>query len=231
MKVVALLLDTLRYDFMGFNSNQWITPNMDRLAASSIVFDKAYLGSYPCMPARRDLWTGKFEFPFRGWGPLEYDDEDLAKVLTAHKWPRNPPRTPPLAGNSVRRSDAADGPGLTSMLITDHYHLWERGSGNYHFDFSGYEFIRGQEYDKWKVEPGGSPNPVEGKQVGHLPSGYFELNQRNVKFRETERDYFPAMLMTRAADWVEKNGEGDRARPSSICGRANNGRSLGRLSA
>jgi arylsulfatase A-like enzyme len=207
MKVVTLLLDTLRYDFMGFNSNQWITPNMDRLAASSIVFDKAYLGSYPCMPARRDLWTGKFEFPFRGWGPLEYDDEDLAKVLTVHKWPRNPPRTPPLAGNSVRRSDAANEPGLTSMLITDHYHLWERGSGNYHFDFSGYEFIRGQEYDKWRVEPGGRPNPVEGKQVGHLSSGYFELNQRNVKFREIERDYFPAMLMTRAADWVEKNRE------------------------
>src|SRR5918993_1102882 len=157
MKVVTLLLDTLRYDFMGFNSNHWITPNMDRLAASSIVFDKAYLGSYPCMPARRDLWTGKFEFPFRGWGPLEHDDEDLTKVLTTHKRPR----TPPLVGNLVGRSDTADEPRLTSMLITDHYHLWERGSGNYHFDFSGYEFIRGQEYDKWKVEPGGSPNPVE----------------------------------------------------------------------
>src|SRR5215216_5104339 len=183
MKVITLLIDTLRYDFMGFNSNRWTnTPNMDQLAAKSLIFDKAYLGSYPCMPARRDLWTGKFEFPFRGWGPLEYDDKDLAKVIT-------------------------DEHELTSMLITDHYHLWEKGSGNYHFDFSGYDFIRGQEYDRWKIEPGGAPNPVEGKQVGHLPVGYFELNQRNVRFRETEKDYFPAMLMSQAADWLEKNRE------------------------
>jgi arylsulfatase A-like enzyme len=183
MKVITLLIDTLRCDFMGFNSNGWTnTPNIDRLAAKSLIFDKAFLGSYPCMPARRDLWTGRFEFPFRGWGPLEYDDEDLAKVIT-------------------------DEHGLTSMLITDHYHLWEKGSGNYHFDFSGYDFIRGQEYDRWKIEPGGTPNLVAGKQVGHLPEGYFELNQRNVRSRETEKDYFPAMLMSRAADWLEKNRE------------------------
>ena len=69
MRVIILLVDTLRYDFMGFHSNQSVkTPNMDRLAAKSLIFDKAYLGSYPCMPARRDLYTGKFEFPFRGWG-------------------------------------------------------------------------------------------------------------------------------------------------------------------
>jgi arylsulfatase A-like enzyme len=53
MKVVTLLIDTLCYDFMGFNfNNERIkTPNMERLAANSII-DKAYLGSYPCVPAR-----------------------------------------------------------------------------------------------------------------------------------------------------------------------------------
>jgi arylsulfatase A-like enzyme len=181
MKVVTLLIDTLRYDFLGFNGNTWVqTPHLNRLAARSVVFDRAYLGSYPCMPARRDLWTGRFEFPFRGWGPLEYDDRDLAGVITG-------------------------GHGITSMLITDHYHLWERGSGNYHFNFSGYDFIRGQEYDKWKIEPGGEHNPYPEKQAAHLPPGEFELNRRNGAFRQTERDYFPAQVMARAADWVEKN--------------------------
>ena len=54
MKVVTLLIDTLCYDFMGFNfNNERIrTPNMERLAANSIIFDKAYLGAYPCVPAR-----------------------------------------------------------------------------------------------------------------------------------------------------------------------------------
>ena len=181
MKIVTLLIDSLRYDFMGFNGNTWIkTPNLDRLAAQSVVFDGAYVGSYPCMPARRDLWTGKLEFPFRGWGPLEYDDLDLATVITA-------------------------GHGIPSMLISDHYHLWEKGSGNYHFNFSGYDFIRGQEYDKWKIAPGGEPNPYPGKQAGHLPAGDFELNRRNGAFRQTETDYFPAQVMMRAADWIEKN--------------------------
>lgn len=184
MKVIVLLIDTLRYDFMGLNSNERIkTPNIDRLAAQSLVFDKAYLGSYPCMPARRDLWTGKFEFPFRGWGPLEYYDQDLAKVITHQNE-------------------------LTSMLVTDHFHLWEKGSGNYHFEFSGYDFIRGQEYDKWKIESDSNEHTtMTEKQAGHLPEGYFELNRRNVALRDTERDYFPAMVMSRAADWIEKNHE------------------------
>lgn len=185
MKVVTLLIDTLRYDFMGFNGNAWMrTPHLDRLAAQSVVFDGAYLGSYPCMPARRDLWTGKFEFPFRGWGPLEYDDQDLATMITT-------------------RHD------ITSMLITDHFHLWEKGSTNYHVNFSGYDFIRGQEYDKWKIEPGGEVNAYPDKQAGHVAAGDFALNRRNGAFRENERDYFPARVMTRAADWLEKNYERD----------------------
>ncbi len=186
MRVIILLVDTLRYDFMGFNSNQSVnTPNIDRLAAKSLIFDKAYLGSYPCMPARRDLYTGKFEFPFRGWGPLEYYDKDLATVLTAEH-------------------------GITSMLITDHYHLWEKGSGNYHFEFSGYEFIRGQEYDKWKV--GTDEEHFYGmteKQGAHLPVGHLEQYQRNVKLYTIEKRRFPAMLFSEAADWVEENRERD----------------------
>jgi hypothetical protein len=35
------------------------------------------------------------------------------------------------------------------MLVTDHYHLWQYGSGNYHFGFDGVEMIRGQESDNW----------------------------------------------------------------------------------
>src|SRR5690606_31700986 len=91
------------------------------------VFDNAYLGSYPCMPARRDLWTGRYEFPWRGWGPLEEDDPDIIRSVTQA--------------------------GVTTQLITDHYHLWERGSGNYHHFFNGVEFIRGQENDMWITDP------------------------------------------------------------------------------
>lgn len=184
MNVIVLLADTLRYDSVGFNGNKTIkTPNMDSLAAKSVIFDQAYIGSYPCMPARRDLWTGKFEFPYRGWGPLETEDRDIAKVVTGeHKH--------------------------TSMLITDHFHLWEKGSGNYHFDFSGYEFIRGQEYDKWKIGMNSVDYPAAPEKLaGHCgnPKEYFERNRRNGAFRKTEKDYFPAIVMSEAADWLERN--------------------------
>jgi arylsulfatase A-like enzyme len=181
MKVIMLLIDTMRFDFLGFNGNSWIeTPNIDRLAGQSTAFDRAYIGSYPCMPARRDILTGQFEFPFRGWGPLEYDDVDLPQVLSKEN-------------------------NITSMLVTDHFHLWETGSGNYHFNFSGYEFIRGQEYDQWCVWPGGESNQLGPKQADHLADGYFEQNRRNVSVRQCEEDYAPAQVMIRAADWIEKN--------------------------
>ncbi len=53
MRVVTLLIDTLCYELMGFNFNneRFKTPNTERLSANSII-DKAYLGSYPCIPAR-----------------------------------------------------------------------------------------------------------------------------------------------------------------------------------
>lgn len=184
MNVITILADTLRYDYMGFNGNQMVkTPNMDKLARKSVVFDQAYMGSYPCMPARRDLWTGKYEFPFRGWGPLEHNDKDIGKVVSVEN-------------------------GLTSMLITDHFHLWEKGSGNYHFDFSGHEFVRGQEYDKWKTDMDSVVYPAnKDKLAGHCgnPKEFFERNRRNGAFRNTEEDYFPAVIMSKAGQWVEKN--------------------------
>jgi hypothetical protein len=47
------------------------TPNFDRLAARCVRFDNHHVGSLPCMPARRDLLSGRLNFLHRSWGPLE----------------------------------------------------------------------------------------------------------------------------------------------------------------
>ena len=44
-------------------------PNFERLAAHTVCFDKSYVGSLPCMPARRELHTGRYNFLHRSWGP------------------------------------------------------------------------------------------------------------------------------------------------------------------
>ena len=183
MNTIFILIDTLRRDHLGCYGNDWIqTPHFDALAQKSVVFDQAYLGSYPCMPARRDMWTGSFEFPWRGWGPLEPGDPDIAKIVTQN--------------------------GHTSMVISDHYHMWERGSGNYFFNFSGAEFIRGQENDLWVTDPDipfEYPGDADRMARHALRAGSFARYKRNTAHFRVEEDYFAPQVFRKASEWVERN--------------------------
>ncbi|MGK2850860.1 MAG: sulfatase [Candidatus Limnocylindrales bacterium] len=180
---ILFVIDSLRRDALGAYGSGWIeTPAFDRLAERAAVFDQAYIGSFPCMPARRELWTGRYEFPWRGWGPLEDEDEPFAARLT--------------------------GAGVLTQLVTDHYHYWESGAGNYHFGFGGAELIRGQENDHWRA---GRALPEEypadpAKVAGHArhPQS-FERYARNVEGRRFERDYFAPRVMQSATDWLEQH--------------------------
>lgn len=122
MNIIVLVSDTFRYDYLGCNGNAWInTPNLDRFARRAVSFDHHYLSSFPTIPNRTDLFTGRFTFPFHGWQPL---DPQIPVLST-------------LFGQA----------GYTSQLIADTPHLMSRG---HHFDrgFDGAHWIRGQEGDK-----------------------------------------------------------------------------------
>jgi arylsulfatase A-like enzyme len=124
MKSILIVLDTLRRDALAAYDNTWIhTPNISRLAACGTTYDNHWVGSLPCMPARREFMTGRHNFLFRGWGPIEPFDDVLPCEL----------------GKS----------GVFSHLITDHYHYFELGGENYHTAFNTWEFFRGQESDPW----------------------------------------------------------------------------------
>lgn len=181
MNVITVLLDSVRRDFLSAYGNTSVhTPRISEFASQSVVFDNAYIGSYPCMPARRELWTGKYEFPWRGWGPLEWDEPTLPSKLQEQS--------------------------IVSMLITDHYHLWERGGGNYHHNFSGFEFIRGQENDKWVTGGGPVQSPApQMKMAEHTPEGALEQYLRNTNHAREEADYFGPQVMTKAMHWLEKH--------------------------
>jgi arylsulfatase A-like enzyme len=183
VNAIVFLIDTVRRDHVGCYGNTWIqTPTLDRLAAGGTLFENAYLGSYPCMPARRDLWTGRYEFPWRGWGPLEEGDPDVVRRLVES--------------------------GVTTMLVTDHYHLWERGSGNYHHSFDGFEFIRGNENDAWITDP---TIPIvypasREKLAGHTHrAGSVERYLRNTAHFRGEEDYFAPQVMRATMEWLEHN--------------------------
>jgi len=72
MNIIVLVSDTFRYDYLGCNGNRWIgTEELDRFARRAVCFDRHHLSSFPTIPNRTDLFTGRFSFPFHGWQPLD----------------------------------------------------------------------------------------------------------------------------------------------------------------
>ena len=125
MKVVFVLFDSLNRLALGAYGGSIGTPNFDRFARHAIAFDHHYVGSLPCMPARRDLHTGRLNFMHRSWGPLEPFDNSMPEILGAN--------------------------GIYTHLISDHLHYFEDGGATYHTRYRSFDFIRGQEYDPWKA--------------------------------------------------------------------------------
>ena len=95
MRAIFVLFDSLNRLMLGAYGGALPTPNFDRFAKRAITFDTHYVGSLPCMPARRDMHTGRLNFPHRSWGPLEpfdvwydgfqarsaYDQEELDSIV------------------------------------------------------------------------------------------------------------------------------------------------------
>ncbi len=124
--VVVVLLDSLnRHDLGCYGSTDFETPNIDRFALRSTRFTRHVTGSLPCMPARHDILCGSLDFLWRPWGSLELWEQPITANLRA-----------------------AD---VTTMLVTDHPHLFETGGENYHTDFGGWDYVRGHEGDPWKT--------------------------------------------------------------------------------
>jgi arylsulfatase A-like enzyme len=134
MKAIFVMFDSLNRHMLPPYGCDWVhAPNFERLAARSVTFDRSYVGSMPCMPARRELHTGRYNFLHRSWGPLEPFDDSMPELLQQQ--------------------------GMYTHLITDHLHYFEDGGASYHPRYTSYEFVRGQEGDFWKahVEPPAAP--------------------------------------------------------------------------
>src|SRR5258705_13304685 len=82
MKAIFGLFDSLCRTAMGcYGPTPVSTPNFDRFAKRAVTFDTHFVGSLPCMPARRDLHTGPLNFMHRSWGPLEPFDNSFREKM------------------------------------------------------------------------------------------------------------------------------------------------------
>jgi len=125
MRTVLILMDSLNRRYLKpYNPDTvGITPNIDRFAKDCVVYDNHFIGSAPCMPARRDIFTGRMQFLERGWGGIEPFDVTMPAVLRDN--------------------------GIYTHITTDHTHYFEIGGENYCYLFNTWDYHRGQEFDAW----------------------------------------------------------------------------------
>jgi arylsulfatase A-like enzyme len=70
--VLLLMTDQQRFDSLGvYGCSAISTPNLDRLAASGVVFDHCYVNNTICTPSRASILTGR---PLAGHGVFQLHD-------------------------------------------------------------------------------------------------------------------------------------------------------------
>jgi arylsulfatase A-like enzyme len=186
MNIILVLIDSLnRHQMNAYAKSPIKTPNLDAFAAKSFRFDNHFVGSLPCMPARREIFSGQKEMMWRPWGPLEPSDVPLPHLL----------------------ADA----GLTTALITDHYHYWEEPANGYLQSFQSVHLVRGHEIDFWNPPlPADEPLPAFAQAIDNWRPTYGRRYYANVKDFKREEDFFPAKVFSGAAEWLRRN---ERNRP------------------
>ena len=180
MKTIFIILDSLNRHYLGSYGPSWVhTPNIDRLARRGLVFDRHYSCSLPCMPARRDLYTGHAGFLETPWSPLQPWDDTLQAELRRQRQ-------------------------TYSHLITDHYHYFHSGGEFYHVQFDSWEFVRGQERDVWRPLVDLPPPPPH---LGKSQRGYWA--NRAFADTENDEDYPTPQCFARAIEFLDANHGAD----------------------
>ena len=178
MNIILIVSDTLRRDHLGCYGNPWIsTPYLDRFAQRCVVFDRAYTGSFPTIPNRTDVMTGRYCFTYTDWAPL--------------------PRDIPVLADCLRRA------GLLTYMIVDTPHLIRDG---FYFDrgFDGWQWNRGQENDRYFTSPQEVTLPCSPEKLRETTRTVTQY-LRNTSLRRHEEDYFAPMTMRAAEHWLERN--------------------------
>ena len=192
MNVIVVVTDSLRADHLGCHplctthaGKKVQTPNLDKLASEGTLFEQAYGGSLPTIPMRTDCWTGRWGAPFHGWQPFGDSEPLLAEIL----WDK----------------------GYTSALVTDVYHM-HKPVFNCGRGFDSVVWVRGQEYDRWIVDPNVSVDLGRWHRLRHddapatcdaLWKPRFEQYLRNCSTFQPGDDCFVSRVVKEASRWLD----------------------------
>jgi len=184
MKAIMVMFDSLNRHMLPPYGCDWIhAPNFKRLAQKAVTFEQSYVASMPCMPARRELHTGRYNFLHRSWGPLEPFDESMPELLKQA--------------------------GVYTHLTTDHQHYFEDGGGTYHTRYNSWEFMRGHEGDTWKGQVKNPDIPATAKkQTDFMP--LWRQDWVNRQYLTKEEDMPQAKTFAAGLEFIDTNHDEDK---------------------
>lgn len=177
MNIILVLIDSVnRSALEAYGGGEFATPNLMRFARRAWRFDNHFVGSLPCMPARREIFAGFSGMQWRPWGPLEPFDLRLPKLL--------------------------EQAGYQTAIVTDHYHYWEESANGYVQSFQSAEFVRGHELDFWKPQLAENELPQWVRNIERWRPEYGRRYFSNVAEFDGEDDFFPAKVFSAASEWL-----------------------------
>ena len=188
MNIILLISDTFRYDNLFGRASKCPggipvrTPNLEAFCERAVSLSRMYTSSFPTIPHRTDLTTGRYGWPWYPW------QSRLAS---------GPNHMPIILGQA----------GYVSQLLCDCPHLF---NSNFQHGFNGAYVTRGQEGDTHFLRmnyPITHVMPPEKTRSGshfggrNLPDLAAWTNLRWYR----EEDRFPPRTAALAVEWLEEN--------------------------
>ena len=199
MNVILVILDSFRKDHIGVYGNDRIqTPNLDALAKESLRFTTAYPESLPTLCARRAIHTGMRTWPFRDFVRLP------GETFQPAGWQ-------PIPEAQITVSETLFASGYSTALFADTQPMFHP-SMNFQRGFGVFEWMRGQERDRFRPKLGIPEEQIRQNTVpGNAENMVDKVRQylANTKDRKTEEDWFAPRLFTRGMEYLESAGEGE----------------------
>lgn len=199
VNVVVVMTDTLRTMDVGcYGSTSTRTPHIDALAARSVQFDRMYPESLPTIPVRRGMHTGRRVYPISTYKPVKWDFVYL-------------PGWQPLDNFEDTLAENLVGAGYHTGFAASTMPYFAPGF-NFHRGFLQWEFIRGEQVDKWKsphavprelFEKYGNPDEI----LQHMHS-LVPMYLANTLHEESEEDTPTARLFRWGMEFLEDNVSG-----------------------
>lgn len=185
LNIILIITDTFRYDnLLQRNSEMPVrTPQLDRFAAEMAVeVHGFYTGSFPTIPHRTDIATGRVGWPHYGWQPIDLSGKNHIASIVGRC-------------------------GYATQLLCDCPHLFPA-----RFDraFEGAYHVRGQEGDRPLLhlnDPIEELMPHSKTRTSPIYRGrtLVDLHAWTNRKPQYEADAFPCKTAELAVRWLEEN--------------------------